>query len=127
MRPTGKVLLYEAVGFGVLLFLLWADELLDLPHRLFGVAPTPTNHGEVLFESAVVFVLAVAVLIATRRLLLRLRHLEGLMHVCASCHKVRDRDGWVPMEEYLRAHSDAELRHAYCMTCTLSDFGYKRE
>lgn len=125
MRTTRKILLLEAAGFVALLALLWADEVLDLPHRLLGAPATPMNVREGLLESVLVILLAGVVLLLTHRLLARVHHLEGLMHVCGSCGKVRDRDGWVGMEDYLRAHSEADLRHTWCVHCILETMGYR--
>jgi len=38
---TGIILL-EAAGFLAVVVVMWLDELLDLPHNLFGVEATPS-------------------------------------------------------------------------------------
>ena len=35
-RLTKTVLLYESIGFGIVILLLWADEVFDLPHHILG-------------------------------------------------------------------------------------------
>ncbi|MGE0229074.1 MAG: hypothetical protein AB7U23_11265 [Dehalococcoidia bacterium] len=120
-----RILVYEALGFGIVLLLLWADEVFDLPHMMFGSGATPTNVGEVVLESSIVFLLATVVLVGTALLLRRMRHLEGLMHVCGSCGKVRDRDGWTTMDDYLARHSEAELHRTFCVSCILALHGHK--
>jgi hypothetical protein len=123
VTTSRRILAYEAGGFGLLLVLLWADELFDLPDVLFGSGPTPTNVGEVLLESSLVLLLGAGALLLTARLLRHVRLLEGRMHVCGFCGRVRDRDGWVTMDEYLQAHSEAEVRHSFCLSCLVKQYG----
>jgi len=125
MRSSSTVLRYEIAGFAAVLVLLWVDELLDLPSALFRQPPTPVNLAESSLESLLVLVVAAGVVLLTRRLLSRMRHLEGLLHVCGSCGKVRDEDAWVSMDDYLRRHSDAELQRTFCADCLVREgLGY---
>lgn len=46
------------------------------------------------------------------------KHLEGLLSVCAACKKIRDNQGeWVPFEKYIREHSEADFSHGLCPAC----------
>jgi hypothetical protein len=48
----------------------------------------------------------------------RLRVLSGILSICASCKKIRDRAGkWWPLEVYIRDHSQAEFSHGLCPEC----------
>jgi len=50
--------------------------------------------------------------------LLEVRQLEGILHVCAYCRKIRDDgDRWYQLEEYVSAHSEAEFSHGICPEC----------
>lgn len=40
---TTRILLFEGVGFILVLSLLWLNESLDLPHKLLGAPTTPVN------------------------------------------------------------------------------------
>lgn len=45
--------------------------------------------------------------------------LSGLIPICSSCHRIRDDKGeWVNIGKYLQEHSEAELTHDYCPTCS---------
>jgi PAS domain S-box-containing protein len=47
-----------------------------------------------------------------------LKILGGLLSICASCKKIRDRDGsWQPLETYIHAHSEAQFSHGLCPAC----------
>lgn len=44
--------------------------------------------------------------------------LSGLLPICARCKQIRDAEGrWHPVEEYVRARSDAEFSHSVCPSC----------
>jgi CRP-like cAMP-binding protein len=46
------------------------------------------------------------------------RVLGGLLPICAGCKKIRDENGaWVPIEEYISDHSEAEFSHSICPEC----------
>ncbi len=47
-----------------------------------------------------------------------LQTLRGLMVVCASCKKIKDKEGfWNTVEKYLIHHPEAEFTHGYCPDC----------
>ena len=55
--------------------------------------------------------------------LLHIKHLSGLLPICASCKSIRDDKGaWVQMEAYIRARSDAEFSHGICPECTTKPY-----
>jgi K+-sensing histidine kinase KdpD len=46
------------------------------------------------------------------------RVLSGLLPICASCKKIRDREGnWEQMEAYISRHSQAKFSHGLCPVC----------
>ncbi|MCU0578295.1 MAG: hypothetical protein MUF69_01985 [Desulfobacterota bacterium] len=48
----------------------------------------------------------------------QVKHLSGLLPICASCKKIRDDQGyWNQIEEYIRKHSDADFSHGFCPSC----------
>jgi PAS domain S-box-containing protein len=50
--------------------------------------------------------------------LAKVKLLSGLLPTCASCKKIRDKDGqWQPMETYIRHHSEAQFTHTVCPDC----------
>lgn len=49
-----------------------------------------------------------------------LRILQGMIPICAWCHKIRDDAGyWQQIETYVEAHSAATFSHSICPTCTM--------
>ncbi len=49
--------------------------------------------------------------------LARVRSLEGLLPICAWCHRIRDDAGsWLPLEAYLQ-EAGASVTHSICQSC----------
>lgn len=49
----------------------------------------------------------------------RIKTLNGLLPICASCKKIRNDEGyWEQIEGYISSHSDAEFSHSICPDCT---------
>jgi len=112
------IVYYELFGFCLLIVSTWINELFDLPQQLFGGLPTHFNITESIFESLLILIVGVLVILLTLKLLRENRHLEGLLPICASCKKIRDSHGnWFPIEGYIRDHSDAEFSHSICPDC----------
>jgi hypothetical protein len=50
--------------------------------------------------------------------MLRIKRLEGMLPICASCKDVRDDLGvWHPIESYVSDHSEAAFTHGLCPGC----------
>ena len=107
----------EIIGFLSAIIIIWIDETLDLPHIVFGVLATPVNYSECIFESVVIALLAVVIILLTHAILQRLNYLEGILPVCSFCNKIRSKDRWVPLEDYISEHSEADFSHSMCPEC----------
>jgi PAS domain S-box-containing protein len=50
--------------------------------------------------------------------LARVTSLSGLLPMCASCRRIRDRQGgWQDLESYVRQHTEADFTHGICPEC----------
>ena len=50
----------------------------------------------------------------------RIKRLQGLLPICASCNRIRDDKGyWNRVEYYIREHSEAEFTHSICPACVM--------
>lgn len=74
-RLFKKIILFEFIGFAVVILLLWLDEILDIPYHLLGGQATPINYTESIFETCVILPLAVFVIGATYRILSKIEHI----------------------------------------------------
>jgi len=113
-----RVISYETIAFSVIILLIWLDEIIDLPYLLLGSVETPPNWRESLFESVCIIILGVVIIRFTNSLFQRMRYLEGILHVCASCKRIRDEEGnWLQIESYVHERSNAEFSHGICPEC----------
>lgn len=124
MRTAGKyhisktVIAYEAIAFAGIIIFVWLNEIFDLPYLLLGAESTPINWRESLIESIVIAIVGAFIIIYTHRLFQRLKFLEGILPVCASCKKIRDeKDHWHQIETYITDRSDAHFSHGLCPEC----------
>lgn len=107
----------------IVLFLFFCstvlNEVVDLPHYLFGDVPTAFGQrtGEIIVE-AVIFTTVLAIeIFLLRKLYSRIRLLEGFLPICAKCKKIRKRGEWEQVEKYITEHSLAQFSHSICPEC----------
>ncbi len=118
-----RVLIYETLGFGLLIVWCWFDELFDLPARLFGGVPTEINIVEAIEETVVIGLFGAIVVFTSFRLLSRIKVLEGIVPTCAFCKNIRVDGKWQRMEEYVSARSEAQFSHGFCPPCMEKHYG----
>jgi hypothetical protein len=103
----------------VFLLLTFINEILDLPHYLFGDTSTHIGQrtGEMVIELFIfVFVVTIEFLLINN-LLKRIKILEGFLPICANCKKIRHEDRWHQIERYITDHSLAQFSHSICPDC----------
>ena len=118
-----RIIGIEIIGFLSAILIIWIDELADLPHIIFGVLATPVNYSESVFESGVIGLLGVVIILLTHRILQRLNYLEGILPVCSFCNKIRSNEAWIPIEDYISQHSEADFSHSVCPQCAEANYG----
>jgi len=119
-RISKRVTTWEAVAFTGAILVVWLNELIDTPNFLFGAERTPVNWIESIVESVLIAILGGAIIYITHRLFKRMKYLEGILPVCASCKRIRDEQNrWQPIESYIRDRSEAEFSHGICPDCAL--------
>ena len=118
-----RIIGIEIVGFLSAILIVWIDEILDIPHIIFGALDTPINYLESIFESALIALLAIVIISLTHTILKRLRYLEGILPVCSFCNKIRSKERWVPIEDYISEHSAAAFSHGVCPECAAANYG----
>lgn len=111
-----SILRWQAIGFSILVAIMWIVELFRIPHHLFGESP------EFLWTRVIVRTLTVTAVWAivhfsTRRLLQRLHELEEFLLICAWCRKVGDRDRWLSLEDYFDSKFATGTSHGICPEC----------
>lgn len=111
------MLALEAVGFLLIVAIIWMDELFDLPHLMFGTARTPVRWGEGILESLLTIAVGAAVVLISYRSFRRIEYLESLTVICAWCRRVRSGEDWLSMEDFLERQHQAPTSHGICQAC----------
>ena len=115
--PLPKILLYQHLGFLAIIIICWLNELLQLPSLIF------SNHPFAFFFRKstldMLLVLAIWLLVSgfTRRLLERVRQLEGFLRVCSWCRRIDYQGRWMPLEEFMQHGFDTPTTHGICQEC----------
>ena len=112
-----RIISYQVIGYGILLFLIVGDEVFDFPHLIFGFPATPINWVEALMEGSYIIGLAAFSIYLSLRLLRQLKFLEGFLPICTSCKKIRKDEEWESIEQYMNDHSEAFFSHGLCPEC----------
>lgn len=112
----------EGIGFGMGIMAIWFDDLLGWPARFMGVTKNPFYLVDDIATTIWLLVLGTLVIVFTRRLLNKIKRLEGFLPVCAFCKRIRVADKWIPIETYIRNHADVEFSHTYCPECTNREY-----
>ena len=114
---SSLIVVYEVIGFLAIIALSWLNELLGLPRLLFGSEHQGGWWHESLLETTIILVVAVPVVLLTRRLATRLHYLEEFLRLCAWCRKPHLDNEWVPVEEFLQRKFDSRTSHGICPAC----------
>jgi hypothetical protein len=107
----------EMSGFLLIIAIIWLDEILDLPHLLFGATATPLRLGEGMLESVLTLVVAILIVTITYRAFRRIEYLESLVVMCAWCRRVRAGEEWLGVEQFLERQHHAHTTHGICSSC----------
>ena len=116
-RVLNLLILTESIGFMLVLSFLWLDELLDMPHNIWGEPTSPVRTKECGMESVFVIIAWLLVLFITRKLVKRIEELESYVVMCAWCRKIRIDGRWISIEEFLDKKIRIQTSHGMCEVC----------
>ena len=118
-KPMQWIYKWQVVILLVFLVLTFANEVLDLPNIVFGDTPTTWSQrsGEIIIELIIFTVVMTFEVCLFRRLISRIKILEGFLPICAKCKKIRHRDQWEQIEKYISENSLAQFSHSLCPDC----------
>jgi hypothetical protein len=112
-----KIVLYQHVGFLIVIMLTYLDELMKLPALLFSDHPFAFVFRRSTVEMLLILAVWLLVSNSTGRLLKRVQHLEAFMRVCAWCHRIDYKGEWMPLEQFMKQSFDTPTTHGICPTC----------
>lgn len=111
----------QALGFSVLLVIMWTLEFAGVPVRYFGESPD-YFWTRLLVRSSVLITIWLIVHLTTRRLLRRLHELEDFLVLCSWCRRVGHEGKWLSVEEYFGSKFNQETSHGICPDCAKRQF-----
>jgi len=121
------MLVLEAVGFLLIVAIIWMDELLDLPHLMLGAARTPVRWGEGILESLLTIAVGMAVVAISYRAFRRIEYLKSLIVMCAWCRRVRSGEEWLSVEHFLEQQHHSRTSHGICEGCAKASLSHPAE
>ena len=108
------ILIAEIGGFIFIILTCWVTEFYD----------PPFSWSQVLIETVATVILGSLTVYLTLQLIKRIKYLEGLMVICASCKRVREIDGkWVNIEQIISSKSELQFSHGVCAECAKKLYG----
>ena len=123
-RNITRMIGVQIISFAALLVFIWVDDEFLIPKLISEKFPWPPKLIAGVLDSF--WILAAAAL--ALGLQVRLRHkvkiLEGMLPICASCKKIRDEQShWIQIEDYLNRHTHADFSHSICPDCGVRLYG----
>lgn len=114
--PLGRIAFWQFMAFVLLVALIWADAVLDLPTLLFRLPETRFNWYRACILTASVIV--VGFITIAHAYVQQRKALKGLIKICSYCHRVQvDEQAWKRMEDFVEARTLAEFTHGVCPNC----------
>lgn len=117
IKGGGRVILYECIGFGVILLLSVLNNLFGLPQMIVGGEGVVSRWRYGVIETVIILLIWAFVFSITRRLLQRLHHLEGMLRMCAWCRRIGHGDRWMTLEDYFAEGLKIGTTHGICPEC----------
>src|SRR5262245_43857675 len=83
-----KALIWQSMGFLIVIVLTWSDALFDLLHYALGLPHHSGDLNRTAISTAVILLLWMFSAYKIYRVVSRLSYLESFLHVCAWCRKI---------------------------------------
>jgi hypothetical protein len=112
-----RILLYQHLGFLTIITICWLNEWLKLPSLIFSNHPFAFVYRKSTLDMLLVLAVWLLVSGVTRRLLERLRYLEGFLRMCSWCRRMHYHGDWMPLEEFMQQGFSTPTTHGICPDC----------
>jgi hypothetical protein len=113
-----KALIWQSVGFLIVVVLTWSDALFDLAHALLGFQDRAMDLNRTVITTVVILLLWVFSAYKVYRVVSRLSYLESFLHVCAWCRKIEYNNRWLSLEEHFVEKTGHKASHGICPECS---------
>jgi signal transduction histidine kinase len=75
-RTINNIIALEVIGFLSIIFIVWINEISDLPHFILGAPVTPINYNESIFESILIFCMAFCIIFLSFNMLQKIKNFQ---------------------------------------------------
>ena len=129
-RIKSKTLRIVVISQIAIVFLFLAmtisNEILDLPHYIFGDKPTSFDQrtGEIVIELVILAIIITVEMLLINKFYQRIKILEGFLPICANCKRIRrpasnprKKEYWQTIETYLSEKTTTKFSHSICPEC----------
>ncbi len=113
-----KALLWQSLGFLIMVVLTWSDALFDLAHAILGL---PTRPADLNRTATITVIIILLWMISGYKIYLvvsRLSYLENFLHVCAWCRKIEYENNWLSLEDHFIQKTGQKVSHGICPECS---------
>lgn len=112
-----RIVLYQHIGFLIIILISYLNELLKLPSLIFSDKPFAFVFRRSTLEMLLILAVWLLVSRSTGRLLQRVRHLESFLRVCSWCRRIDYKGEWMPLETFMEQGYDTPTTHGICPDC----------
>lgn len=112
-----KALLWQSLGFLIVVVLTWSDALFDLAHVLLGFQDRAMDLNRTAIITVVILFLWMFSAYKVYRVVARLSYLESFLHVCAWCRKIEYNNQWLSLEAHFTEKTGRPASHGICPEC----------
>jgi hypothetical protein len=121
-----KALLWQSLGFLILVVLTWSDAIFDLAHAILGLPHQAVDINRTAITTAVIVLLWIFSAYKIYLIVSRLSYLESFLHVCAWCRKIEYNDRWLSLEAHFEQKTGGQVSHGVCPECSKKVLGQVR-
>jgi hypothetical protein len=113
-----KALLWQSLGFLIVVVLTWSDAIFDLAHAILGLPHRPVDVNRTAITTVVLVLLWMFSAYKIYLVVSRLSYLESFLHVCAWCRKIEYEEQWLSLEEHFAQKTGGRVSHGICPECS---------
>jgi len=113
-----KALLWQSLGFLIVVVLTWSDAIFDLAHVILGLPHREGDINRTAITTAVIVLLWMFSAYKIYLVVSRLSYLESFLHVCAWCRKIEYNDRWLSLEAHFVQKTGGHVSHGVCPECS---------
>ncbi len=112
-----KALLWQSLGFLIVVVLTWSDAIFDLAHVILGLPHRDVDINRTAITTGVLLLLWMFSAYKIYLVVSRLSYLESFLHVCAWCRKIEHDNRWLSLEAHFAQKTGGQVSHGICPEC----------